>query len=126
MDIEDEFDEYVINKVKTLMDSGKKWDIISSNTQDEWLLSQLPIEEKLEGKLHVHYTRQAKLGECFIIVVFYPEIENSLQIIAATYCGEAVSQKCMKEIEDLIKKYDKNETTSTRKERLRKIIDNNA
>lgn len=133
MDIEDEFDEYVINKIKTAMENGEKWEILSTNSFAEYEWHHFPNATGGYGRPLTRYTRQCKLGKCFIITSFIGYRDGTIfndqpipQVLSGNYCGEVLNQECLKEIEKLIQQYDKDEQTLKRSDRLRKIIDNNA
>lgn len=132
-DIEKKFDEYVINKIKLAMENGEKWEILDSNSYEDWAFNQFPDGKGFCGKKKVNYTRQCKLGKCFIIITWSRYSDGTPfnnqqipQVIAGNYCGEGLNQECMKEIEKLIQKYDKEEQTLERADRLKKIMENNA
>ena len=132
-DIEKQFDEYVVNKIKTAMKNGERWEILDSNSHEDWAFKQFPNAQGFEGKKKVNYTRQCKLGKCFIITAWSRYSDGTPfndqpipQVIAGNYCGEGLNQECLREIEKLIQQYDKEEQTLERPERLKRIMDNNA
>ena len=131
-DIEKQFDEYVINKIKTAMENGERWEILSTNSFDEYEWHHFPNEAGGYGKPLTRYTRQCQLSKCFIIISFMrysdgtPFNDKEIpQVISGNYCGEGLNQKCLREIEKLIQQYDKEEQTLDRPERLKKIMENN-
>lgn len=130
-DIEKQFDEYVVNKIKTDMENGKRWEILSTNSFDEWEWHHFPNASGGYGKPLTRYTRQCNLGKCFIIISFMrysdgtPFSDKPPQVIAGSYCGEGLNQECLRGIEKLIQQYDKEEQTLDRPERLKKIMENN-
>ena len=133
MDIEKQFDEYVVNKVRTAMEKGERWEILSTNSFDEYEWHHFPNATGGYGKPLTRYTRQCNLGKCFIAVTFLryrdgtPFNDQPIpQVIAGNYCGEGLNQECLKEIEKLIQYYEKEEQTLERPERLKRIMDNNA
>lgn len=133
MDIEKQFDEYVVNKVRTAMEKGERWEILSTNSYDAYEWFNLPSEKGGFGKPLTRYTRQCKLGNCLIITSFMiyndgtPCDEKEIpQVISGNYCGEGLNQECLKGIEKLIQYYEKEEQTLERPERLKRIMDNNA
>ena len=130
-DIEKQFDEYVVNKIKTAMENGERWEILDSNSYEDWSWNHLPNEQGYISRKKVNYTRQCKLGKCFIITAWTKYSDGTPfndkeipQVIAGSYCGEGLNQECLKEIEKLIQQYDKEEQTLERPERLKKIIEN--
>lgn len=130
MDIEKQFDEYVVNKIKTAMENGERWEILSTNSFDEYEWHHFPNESGGYGKPLTRYTRQCKLGKCFIITSFMryrdgtPFSDSSVvQVIAGNYCGEGLNQECLREIEKLIQQYDKEEQTLERPDRIKRIIE---
>lgn len=132
MDIEKQFDEYVVNKIKTSMENGEKWEILDSNSYEDWEWNHLPNEKGYMRRKKINYTRQCKLGKCFIITTWTRYSDGTPfndqpipQVIAGNYCGEGLSQECLKEIEKLIQQYDKEEQTLERQDILKKIIENN-
>ena len=130
MDIEQQFDEYVINKIKTAMENGERWEILSTNSFDEYEWHQFPNAAGGYGKPLTRYTRQCKLGKCFIAISFMRYRDGTpfndpsvVQVIAGNYCGEGLNQECLREIEKLIQQYDKEEQTMERPDRLKQIIE---
>ena len=131
-DIEKTFDKYVLNKIDFAMKVGARWEILDSNSYEDWAFNQFPNEKGYQGKKKVNYTRQCKLGKCFIITAWTRYSDGTPfndqpipQVIAGNYCGEGLNQECLKEIEKLIQKYDKEEQTLDRPDRLKKIMENN-
>ena len=130
-DIEKKFDEYVINKIKTDMENGERWEILSTNSYEDWYWNQFPKETGGIAKKKINYTRQCKLGKCFIITAWTKYYDGTPfndkeipQVIGGNYCGEGLNQECLREIEKLIQQYDKEEQTLERPDRLKKIIEN--
>ena len=131
-DIEKTFDKYVLNKIDFAMKVGARWEILDSNSYEDWAFNQFPNEKGYQGKKKVNYTRQCKLGKCFIITAWTRYSDGTPfndqpipQVIAGNYCGEGLNQECLKEIEKLIQQYDKEEQTLDRPDRLKKIMENN-
>lgn len=132
MDIEKQFDEYVVNKIKTAMENGERWEILDSNSYPEYKWNHFPIEKGGCDKLVTRYTKQCKLGKCFIVITFLryrdgtPFNDQPIpQVISGNYCGEVLNQECLREIGKLIQKYDKEGQTLERPDRLKRIIEGN-
>ena len=132
MDIEKTFDKYVLNKIDFAMKVGARWEILESNSYPEYEWNHFPIEKGGCDKLVTRYTKQCKLGKCFIVVTFLryrdgtPFGDKGIpQVIAGNYCGEGLSQECLAEIEKLIQHYNDKDSVKTREQRLKEIMENN-
>lgn len=132
-DIEKQFDEYVLNKIDSAMKAGEKWEILDSNSYEDWAFNQFPNAQGFVGKKKVNYTRQCKLGKCFIITAWSKYSDGTPfsdkpvpQVISGNYCGEGLNQECLRGIEKLIQQYDKEEQTLEREDRIKRIMENNA
>lgn len=130
-DIEKTFDKYVLNKIDFAMKVGAKWEILSTNSFEEYEWHHFPNENGGYGKPLSRYTRHCKLGNCFIITSWIgysdgtPFNDKPPQVIAGNYCGEGLNKECLEEVEKLIQQYNDKDTVKTREQRLKEIMYNN-